>query len=105
MNLWVWLALHYVKIDRFFVSDIARDPLKFEAVKAMVSFANASGAWLIAEGIETEADLEIVRDLGIVCAQGYLLGRPAARLLDAVGALRSGQIAVYPAVYAHRHHR
>jgi EAL domain-containing protein (putative c-di-GMP-specific phosphodiesterase class I)/GGDEF domain-containing protein len=102
MNLWVRLAPHYVKIDRFFVSDISRDPLKFEAVKAMVSFANASGALLIAEGIETEADLEIVRDLGIACAQGFLLGRPAAspaaRLPDAVArTLRSGQIAVYPA--------
>ncbi|SAK44032.1 diguanylate cyclase/phosphodiesterase [Caballeronia hypogeia] len=102
MNLWVRLAPHYVKIDRFFVADIARDPLKFEAVKAMVSFANASGALLIAEGIETQADLEIVRDLGIACAQGYLLGRPAAspdaRLPEPVAnALRSGQIAVYPA--------
>jgi diguanylate cyclase (GGDEF)-like protein len=102
MNLWVRLAPHYVKIDRFFVSDIARDALKFEAVKAMVSFANASGALLIAEGIESEADLEIVRDLGIACAQGYLLGRPAAspiaQLPEAVGrALRSGHIAVYPA--------
>ncbi len=102
MNLWVRLAPHYVKIDRFFVADIARDPLKFEAVKAMVSFAKASGALLIAEGIETEADLEIVRDLGIACAQGYLLGRPAAspdaRLPDAVAnALRSAQISVYPA--------
>ncbi|WP_244817623.1 phosphodiesterase [Caballeronia sp. Lep1P3] len=102
MNLWVRLAPHYVKIDRFFVSGIARDPLKFEAVKAMVSFANASGASLIAEGIEREADLEIVRDLGIACAQGFLLGRPAAspsaRLPEPVArALRSGQIAVYPA--------
>jgi diguanylate cyclase (GGDEF)-like protein len=102
MNLWVRLAPHYVKIDRFFVNDIARDPLKFEAVKAMVSFANASGALLIAEGIEREADLEIVRDLGIACAQGYLLGRPgvslADRLPDVVArTLRSEQIAVYPA--------
>jgi diguanylate cyclase (GGDEF)-like protein len=102
MNLWVRLAPHYVKIDRFFVSDIARDALKFEAVKAMVSFANASGAQLIAEGIETEADLEIVRDLGIACAQGFLLGRPAAtpvtRLPETVSrTLRSAQIAVYPA--------
>ncbi|QSN65020.1 phosphodiesterase [Caballeronia sp. M1242] len=102
MNLWVRLAPHYVKIDRFFVSDIARDPLKFEAVKAMVAFANASGALLIAEGIESEADLEIVRDLGIACAQGFLLGKPAAtpsaRVPDAVArALRSAQIAVYPA--------
>lgn len=102
MNLWVRFAPHYVKIDRFFVADIARDPLKFDAVKSMVAFAKASGASLIAEGIETEADLEIVRDLGIACAQGYLLGRPAAmpdvHLPEPVAnALRSGQISVYPA--------
>lgn len=68
----------------------------------MVAFANASGAHLIAEGIESEADLEIVRDLGIACAQGFLLGKPAAtpsaRVPDAVArALRSAQISVYPA--------
>jgi diguanylate cyclase (GGDEF)-like protein len=102
MNLWVRLAPHYVKIDRFFVTSISRDPLKFEAVKAMVSFANASGALLIAEGIESEADLAVVRDLGIACAQGYLLGKPAAspvaQLPEHVArAIRSGQIAVYPA--------
>lgn len=84
------------------MSSIARDTLKFEAVKAMVTFANASGTLLIAEGIESEADLAIVRDLGIVCAQGYLLGKPAAspvaQLPDNVArAIRSGQIAVYPA--------
>ncbi|MFP3747961.1 EAL domain-containing protein, partial [Achromobacter sp. SIMBA_011] len=75
------LRLHpdVVKIDRFFIHDIARDPLKFEAVRAMQHFAQASGAKLIAEGIENESDLTVVRDIGICCVQGFLLGRPSAR--------------------------
>jgi len=39
MNLWVRLTPSYVKIDRFFIDNIATDPLKFEAVKAMAAFA------------------------------------------------------------------
>lgn len=107
MNLWVRLAPHYVREDRPLLRRRyrARDALKFEAVKAMVSFANASGALLIAEGIESEADLEIVRDLGIACAQGFLLGRPAAspvaHLPEAVTrTLRSGQISSIPRIRA-----
>ncbi|HDR9787998.1 TPA: EAL domain-containing protein, partial [Burkholderia cepacia ATCC 25416] len=79
MNLWLRLHPDVVKIDRFFIHDIARDPLKFEAVKAMQHFAQASGAQLIAEGIENESDLIVVRDMGICCVQGFLLGRPNAR--------------------------
>ncbi|HDR9780097.1 TPA: EAL domain-containing protein, partial [Burkholderia cepacia ATCC 25416] len=74
MNLWLRLHPDVVKIDRFFIHDIARDPLKFEAVKAMQHFAQASGAQLIAEGIENESDLIVVRDMGICCVQGFLLG-------------------------------
>jgi EAL domain-containing protein (putative c-di-GMP-specific phosphodiesterase class I)/GGDEF domain-containing protein len=101
MNLWVRLQPHFVKIDRFFIQDIARHSLKFEAVKAMLSFAKASGAELIAEGIETLADLAIVRDLGINCGQGFLFGMPDpvlhAQVPEVVKAtLGSAQIAVYP---------
>jgi diguanylate cyclase (GGDEF)-like protein len=101
MNLWVRLAPGYVKIDRFFIDNIALDPLKFEAVKAMASFARASGAELVAEGIERPADLGIVRDLGISYGQGFLLGRPATTPADTLPAsirqsLKSSQIAVYP---------
>ncbi|HEV3422766.1 MAG TPA: phosphodiesterase [Paraburkholderia sp.] len=101
MNLWVRLQPDVVKIDRFFIHDIASDPLKFEAVRAMQHFANASGARLVAEGIENEADLIVVRDMGIGCGQGYFFGRPdaaPARMVadDARQAIRAGHIAVFP---------
>ncbi|MDE1181533.1 EAL domain-containing protein [Paraburkholderia sp.] len=101
MNLWVRLQPDVVKIDRFFIHDIASDPLKFEAVRAMQHFANASGAQLVAEGIENEVDLIVVRDMGIGCGQGYFFGRPHAQPLrqvtdDAREALRAGHIAVFP---------
>jgi len=44
----------------------------------MVHFAVSSGAEIIAEGIETEAELAILAELGVGLGQGYLLGRPAA---------------------------
>jgi EAL domain-containing protein (putative c-di-GMP-specific phosphodiesterase class I)/GGDEF domain-containing protein len=101
MNLWVRLQPDVVKIDRFFIHDIASDPLKFEAVKAMQHFAAASGARLVAEGIENEADLIVVRDMGIACGQGYFFGKPNAHPPrkvsdDAREALRAGHIAVFP---------
>jgi diguanylate cyclase (GGDEF)-like protein len=101
MSLWVRLAPSYVKIDRFFIDNIALDPMKFEAVKAMAAFAKVSGAELVAEGIERTADLGIVRDLGIEYGQGFLLGRPATALSTVLPAaignsLRSSRITVYP---------
>jgi EAL domain-containing protein (putative c-di-GMP-specific phosphodiesterase class I)/GGDEF domain-containing protein len=101
MNLWVRLQPDVVKIDRFFIHDIACDPLKFEAVRAMQHFAQASGARLVAEGIENEADLIVVRDMGIGCGQGFFFGRPHAQPArnvtdDARDALRAGHIAVFP---------
>lgn len=101
MNLWVRLQPDVVKIDRFFIHGISTDSLKFEAVRAMQHFANASGARLVAEGIEDEADLIVVRDMGISCGQGYFFGRPHAQPSrsvtdDARDALLSGHIAVFP---------
>ncbi|CAE6831865.1 EAL domain-containing protein [Paraburkholderia haematera] len=101
MNLWVRLQPDVVKIDRFFIHGISSDSLKFEAVRAMQHFANASGARLVAEGIEDEADLIVVRDMGIACGQGFFFGRPHAKPAsrvtdDARDALRAGHIAVFP---------
>jgi EAL domain-containing protein (putative c-di-GMP-specific phosphodiesterase class I)/GGDEF domain-containing protein len=101
MNLWVRLQPDVVKIDRFFIEDIANDPLKFEAVRAMQRFAGASGARLVAEGIENEADLIVVRDMGIAFGQGYFFGRPQAPAQRTVSdaareALGARHIAVFP---------
>ncbi|PMS20047.1 diguanylate cyclase [Trinickia dabaoshanensis] len=101
MNLWVRLQPDVVKIDRFFIHDIANDPLKFEAVRAMQHFAGASGARLVAEGIENAADLIVVRDMGIALGQGFFIGRPATQASreftqGARDALGAGHIAVFP---------
>jgi EAL domain-containing protein (putative c-di-GMP-specific phosphodiesterase class I) len=100
MNLWVRLQPDVVKIDRFFIHDVASDPLKFEAVRAMQHFANASGAKLVAEGIKNEANLIGVRHMGIGCGQRYFFGRPntqpARMVTDAARqAIRAGHIAVF----------
>jgi EAL domain-containing protein (putative c-di-GMP-specific phosphodiesterase class I)/GGDEF domain-containing protein len=101
LNLWVQLQPDVVKIDRFFIDDIANNSLKFEAVRALQRFADASGAQLVAEGIENEADLIVVRDMGIEFGQGYFFGRPAADVQRTVAdaakeALGAGHIAVFP---------
>jgi EAL domain-containing protein (putative c-di-GMP-specific phosphodiesterase class I)/GGDEF domain-containing protein len=79
-NLRIWSEVHpeYVKIDRHFISGIADDTMKFHMVKAIRDLGEASQAKLIAEGIETQAEFETIRDLGIDFGQGFLIARPAA---------------------------
>jgi EAL domain-containing protein (putative c-di-GMP-specific phosphodiesterase class I)/GGDEF domain-containing protein len=101
LNLWVQLQPDVVKIDRFFIHDISNDALKFEAVRAMQHFAQASGARLVAEGIENAADLIVLRDMGIDCGQGFFFGRPNVEPLrvlapEAREAIRADHIAVFP---------
>ena len=57
-------------------------------MSALVALGHAAGATLVAEGLEDEAGLLVVRDLGVQAAQGWLLGRPVPlpRLGEAVSA-------------------
>jgi EAL domain-containing protein (putative c-di-GMP-specific phosphodiesterase class I) len=65
-----------IKIDRSIVEGVARDRARRSAVSAFVLLALDIGAYVIAEGVEKEEDLEAIRDLGVDAAQGYLLARP-----------------------------
>lgn len=67
-----------VKIDRSLTAALARDELTRSIVAAVVEQAETSGARVAAEGIESQAELEQVREIGIHHGQGFLLGRPAA---------------------------
>jgi EAL domain-containing protein (putative c-di-GMP-specific phosphodiesterase class I) len=67
----------FVKLDIEWIHGIDRDPVRRALVSGLVYFATETGCELIAEGIETEDELEAVRELGIELGQGYLLGRPA----------------------------
>ncbi|GAB3258242.1 EAL domain-containing protein [Nocardioides dilutus] len=65
-----------VKLDMSLVHGIASD-YHVGAVRAAVAWADSVGAKLCAEGIETEAQLDALRDLGVHYGQGYYIGRPA----------------------------
>ncbi|MCI0582505.1 MAG: EAL domain-containing protein, partial [Chloroflexi bacterium] len=66
----------YVKLDRAIVRRVDRDPARQALVAGLVDFATRTGAILIAEGVETEAEVGAVHHLGVPLAQGYRLGRP-----------------------------
>ncbi len=76
LRMWSELRPDYVKIDRYFIDGIHRDPVKREFVESIMKIARASRAVVIAEGIELSEELEILADMGIDLVQGYLLGRP-----------------------------
>jgi len=73
----LWLRPAFVKLDRGWVKGIDRDPARQALVAGLESFASRTGSMLIAEGVETEAELDTLRGLRVDLGQGYLLGRPA----------------------------
>lgn len=106
LRLWVDAQPELVKIDRYFIDGIDAEPRKFEAVRGLVRLARAYGTELVAEGVQTEAELTVVRDLGIEYAQGHLLGRPQSQPARDMGAparavLGKRQIAVFPEAQRH----
>ncbi len=65
-----------VKLDISLVRGIEADPVRETLVSALASLAAAMGAQVVAEGIETVAELDVLRSLGVPLGQGFLLGRP-----------------------------
>jgi diguanylate cyclase (GGDEF)-like protein/PAS domain S-box-containing protein len=65
-----------VKIDRTFVERLGTEPEDAAIVAAVVSLGHALGVTVTGEGVETEVQLEILRDLGVDAAQGYLFAPP-----------------------------
>lgn len=66
-----------IKLDLDLTRNIDTDPARRALSTAMVSFAREVDATIIAEGIESESELQTVHSLGIGLGQGYHLGRPA----------------------------
>jgi PAS domain S-box-containing protein len=72
----VSLLPEFIKLDLFLIRDIDTDPAKRALTSALVAFGAQVGARLIAEGVETASELQVLADLGVDDAQGYYLGRP-----------------------------
>lgn len=75
---WVELRPDFVKIDRYFIESLHRDPLKQQFVRALSAIASEADAKIIAEGVESVDELRVLQDIGFTIVQGYLFARPHA---------------------------
>ena len=101
LRLWSEVKPDFVKIDKYFIHDIAEHPENLQMLRAIKGIADMFGSQLIAEGIETPDDLRALRDLDIPYGQGWLLGRPAqaarqALETPALEVMRDRRVAVLP---------
>lgn len=70
------LEADIIKLDISLTQNIHSQPRKYLLAKALCAFAKSIKCSIIAEGIETDEELNSLRDLGVDKVQGYLLGRP-----------------------------
>jgi EAL domain-containing protein (putative c-di-GMP-specific phosphodiesterase class I) len=70
------LPVDELKIDRSFISQLDRDPRDRHLVEAINAMARALNLIVVAEGVETAAQLEMLAEIGCGNAQGYLIARP-----------------------------
>ena len=76
------LPINVLKIDIQFVRDLDTNKQNQQVVKAIVMLAHGFGRQTVAEGVETQATLDLLNGYGVNYAQGYAIGRPAP--LDAL---------------------
>lgn len=76
LQLWSELQPDIVKIDKHFIKGIDKDEIKREFVRSILTIAQRLKCILIAEGIETQQELDQLIEIGVTLGQGYFLGRP-----------------------------
>lgn len=101
LRLWAQLQPDIVKLDPYFCRDINRDSRRVDIFRALADLALRIGSLLVAEGVEHPEELTVLRDLGCVYAQGYLLGGPQTIPLqtipeEALAVLKSSKISILP---------
>ena len=72
------LPFDELKIDRLFVAQVVRDAKARRIVEHLVKLGRALEIRVLAEGVEDQATLEILKSLGCPAAQGFKLGRPTS---------------------------
>ena len=72
------LPINFIKIDGSFVKDICRDPVDRAMVDSIQQMGSVMELDTIAEWVEDEATLDVLKEIGVNYVQGYHLGRPEA---------------------------
>ena len=80
----VQLNPDYVKVDMSLTRNVDQDLARRALICALLFYTRETSAHIIAEGIETEAELNTLKLLGVRRGQGYLLGRPAQQIARAL---------------------
>jgi EAL domain-containing protein (putative c-di-GMP-specific phosphodiesterase class I) len=70
------LQPEFIKLDKMLVRDLPDEPIKRNLVSAITTFAKDSRSVVIAEGVETEDEVEVLTELGVELQQGYFFGFP-----------------------------
>ncbi len=83
------LGLHpdVIKLDLALTRDIDSDPVRRALAASLVTFACETDVMIVAEGIESQAELDALRALGVTHGQGYFLSRPGSGIVPAHVAL------------------
>ncbi|MBN2866464.1 MAG: EAL domain-containing protein [Thiotrichales bacterium] len=79
-------SLHYltmfpldtIKVDKAFVENIIEDPRQYAIARSIINLAHDLDLVVVAEGIETEAQYQLLKELGCDIAQGFLFSRPVS---------------------------
>jgi PAS domain S-box-containing protein len=66
-----------IKLDRSIVGNADEDPARRALTAAMAAFATSLGTTVVAEGVETAGEVDVLIEAGVRLGQGFLLGRPA----------------------------
>ena len=72
------LPIDAIKVHESLVAGLGRDPADAAIIRSIVDLGHALGVDVVAEGVETEAQLRELHALGCDAAQGFLFGRPIA---------------------------
>ena len=81
LNMLVDIRPDIIKVDRNIITNIDTDKLKQSTYRALYNLAKESGIAVLAEGVETKGELEMVESIGVDYIQGYYFGKPNAEPL------------------------
>jgi EAL domain-containing protein (putative c-di-GMP-specific phosphodiesterase class I) len=90
LNLLAEIRTDLLKLDMALIRDIDRDPVRQAIIRGIVQVCADLDTTVIAEGIETRAELQTLRHFGIELFQGYLFARPAFEALPEIPAALFG---------------